>query len=108
MRGVLPTVIAIAFQIAYFGLLRSVFFGVGASVEAAESVAVRRLIGNGFVPRGAWHEIVKRQETSGNRTQDLADFFLSSDPPSAVRLLWFTFGGTRGTDWFILNCYLCI
>ncbi|KXN85523.1 hypothetical protein AN958_11226 [Leucoagaricus sp. SymC.cos] len=87
MRGLLSATIAIVFQLTYFGLLRSVFLGVGVRASEVEGGQVmKRMYWNDLLPRGTWHAIVARQQTSGNRTKDLYDFFSPNDPPAQCSL----------------------
>jgi hypothetical protein len=87
MRRIFPAVIAAAFQLTFLSLFGSVFLGSGvhASEIEAESV-VKRSAWNNLASRG---EIVVRQTSSGNRTQDLSNFFAPNDPPAVVRISYF-------------------
>lgn len=86
MRGLLPAVIVFVFQLIYLGLLRNIFLGEGVHAVAVESAedSPPPSSWSTLASRATRRELVSRQTSSGNRTQDLYGFFSPDVPPAQV------------------------
>lgn len=86
MRGLFPAAVVFIFQLVYLGLLKSMFLGEGVQAVAVESAeeAPPTSSWSSLAVRAAHHELVGRQTSSGNRTQDLYGFFGPDEPPAQV------------------------